>query len=73
VIILKARGFWNDGDGMTADDLEKVMLLVLSCACVITCLISYFLYQDITPNLTNLTLGIVGLLALILAVLAFLP
>ena len=59
---MKAQGFWNDKDGMTSDDLEKIVLLCLSIACVIIGLIMYIKTGDITPNFVYLTIGILTLM-----------
>lgn len=59
---MRARGFWNDKDGMTADDLEKIVLLILSVVSVAICFIMYCIRGDITPNAVYLTIGILTLM-----------
>jgi hypothetical protein len=50
----KSRNFFNDADGFTDRDLEKLLMLGLTCATVIISLIMYVIYHDISPNMVYL-------------------
>jgi hypothetical protein len=50
----KQRNFFNDADGFTDRDLEKILMLGLTCITVIISLIMYIIYLDISPNLIYL-------------------
>jgi hypothetical protein len=55
---LFAKNFFNDEDGFTKDDLEKLIFLTLTIASVVVSLVVYCITGDITPNMVYLVSAI---------------